>query len=192
MRAAAEATMGRKFPVLLTITMVGLVLLAMGPATNRNGGLYAKEKVPPIDPNDPTNRLFQFLDTSHEGKLTEFYLLADVYKNPKNPEEELQHVLRAEYDKNRSFGKLILSVRTVNKLGPEQLAIYTPKQIYEFGESDVEKFMKTELGAFGRPGDSYLRAEEPRPLASQPVTDEVRKTYEFLLTQHLLPALQKK
>jgi hypothetical protein len=156
------------------------------------GVTSAKEKVAVIDANDPTYRLFQLLDSSRAGKLTGFYLIADVYKNPSDPNEELQHILRAEYDKDRGYAKLSLYVRSVGKIAPEQMKTYTAKDFYEFGLVDQEKYMKTEPGVFGRPGDIFLRAEGDRPLATAPITDEVRKAYEFYLTQHLLPALQKK
>ena len=144
------------------------------------------------DPNDPTVKLFQLLDSSYGGKLGDFYLLADIYPDPKNPGQEVQHVLRVEYDRNLSFGKLKLYVRSVAKMQPDQLKAYTPKMAYEFGVEDSEKFMKAEPGPLGRVGDLYLRSSEDHPLAKAPVTDEARKTYERLLTDYVLPALQKK
>ena len=154
--------------------------------------LAAKDKTPPLDPNDATLRLYQLLDNSRGGKLTGFCVVADVYKDPSTPDEELQHVLRAEYDKDRGFAKLSLYVRSVGKIGPEQLKIYTSKELYDFGIADQEKYMKTDPGQFGRSGDNYMRAEGDRPLASAPVTDDVRKAYDLFVSQHLLPALQKK
>jgi hypothetical protein len=153
--------------------------------------LRAKDKTVPIDPNDPTLRLYQLLDSTHGGKLVDFYVIADVYKNPDNPNEELQHILRVEYDKDRGFGKLNIYVRSVGKIHPDQMKTYTPKEFYDFGLSDLEKYVKTDAGPFGKPGDVYLRAERDRPLASAGVTDEVRKTYESFLTLYLMPALQK-
>lgn len=154
--------------------------------------LPAKDKTSPIDPNDPTLRLYQLLDDTHGGKLADFCLIADVYKNPDNADEELQHILRVEYDKDRVFGKLNIYVRSVGKIQPDQMKTYTPKEFYDFGLSDLEKFVKTEPGTLGKPGDMYLRAGNDRPLATAPVTDEVRKAYEAYLTQQLIPALQKK
>ena len=154
--------------------------------------LAAKDKTPPVDSNDATFRLYQLLDTSRGGKLTGFFIVADVYKDPGSPDEEMQHVLRVEYDKERGFARLNLYVRSVGKIGPEQLKMYTPKELYDFGISDQEKYMKTDPGPFGRTGDTYLRAEGDRPLASAPVTDDVRKAYDSFVSQHLLPALQKK
>jgi len=152
----------------------------------------AKEKAPPVDTNDPTYRLYQLLDNNRAGKLTDFYLLADVYRDPANPKEELQHILKADYDKARMFGKLQILVRSVGKILPDQLKAYSTKELFDFGLSDQEKYMKTEPGAFGKSGDVYLKATADGPLASTPVTDEIRKSYELFVTQHLLPALEKK
>lgn len=152
----------------------------------------AKDKTPAVSPDDLTLRLFHLLDTSYGGKLAEFYFVGDVYKDPKIPDKELQHVLKAEYEKDRGFGRLRLYVRSVDKLSPGQMDQYTPKQIYEFGELDTEKFSKTDPGPFGRTGDVYLRATPDGPLASVPITDEVRKEYETYVKDYLLPALAKK
>lgn len=156
--------------------------------------LSAREKNSPADPNDVTARLFQLLDDSHDGKLTDFYLLADLYKDKDstNPDEELQHVLHLDYDKDRNFGKLSLHVRSMTKLAPEQLKTYSPKQIFDFGDEDTEKFVKSDPGQFGRTGDMYLRATADRPLRDTPISDEARKAYDFYLTQYVIPALQKK
>jgi hypothetical protein len=181
--------MRRGFPA--STWMLATLLVVSWSGSNAQA-LLAKEKVAPVDANDSTYRLFQLLDTAHGGKLTDFYLIADVYKNPNKPSEELQHILRTEYDKDRGFARLNLYVRSVGKIGPEQMKTYTSKDFYEFGLVDQEKFMKTDPGPFGRLGDTYLRSDGDRPLATAPVTDEVRKAYEFYLTQYLLPSLQKK
>ena len=152
----------------------------------------AKEKTPAVSPDDLTLRLFQLLDTSYGGKLSDFYLIGDVYKDPKIPDKELQHVFKAEYEKDRAFAKFRLYVRSLDRLTPGQLKDYTPKQIYEFGELDVEKFTKTDPGPFGKTGDIYLLATPDGPLATAPVTDEVRKEYETYISLWLLPALAKK
>jgi hypothetical protein len=152
----------------------------------------AKEKPPVVSADDLTLRLFQLLDGSYGGKLVDFYLIGDIYKDPKIPDKELQHIFKAEYEKARAFGRLRLYVRSVDKLTPGQLKGYTLQQIYEFGELDVEKFSKTDPGPFGRPGDLYLQASENGPLVTAPITDEVRKEYEAYVGQWLLPALQKK
>ena len=152
----------------------------------------AKEKIQPVSPDDLTLRLFQLLDSSYGGKLSEFYVVGDVYKDPKIPDKELQHIFKAEYEKERTFGRFRLYVRSVDKLTAGQLRDYTPKQIYEFGEEDSEKFAKTDPGPFGKSGDLYFQATENGPLATAPITDEARKEYETYVAQWLLPALEKK
>ncbi len=174
-----------------TAAAVSAVLLA-GLLGNSKSSLYAKHKPEDVDPEGPSARLFQLLDSSRDGKLSDFYLLADLYKDPNKPEEEYRHVLRVDYDRNRGFGKLNLWVRSVGKMTTEQLQAYTPKQIYDFAETDQEKYVKTSLGPFGASGDLYLRASESGPLVSAPITDDVHKSYDFFVTQYLLPALQKK
>ena len=156
-------------------------------------GLHlAKEKTPTVSPDDVTLRLYQLLDSSHGGKLADFYVIGDTYKDPKIPDKELQHVFKAEYDKARVFGKFSVYVRSLDKLTAGQLNDYTSKQIYEFGELDVEKFTKTDPGPFGKTGDIYLLATPDGPLAATPITDEVRKEYETYIKQWILPALEKK
>jgi hypothetical protein len=162
-----------------------IVLVVLGTADVRIG--RAKEKA--IDPNDPTLRLYSLLDTTREGKMPDLFLLADTYSEQG---KEFQRVLRAEYDKNRAFGKLRIYVRSVAKMAPEQLQSYTAKQVYDFGETDLEKFVKTDPGEFGKQGDIYLRGDAESPLTTAPITDETRKSYETLVVQYLLPALQKK
>jgi hypothetical protein len=181
--------MERRFPASAWMLVM---LLVAGLSGNGAQALLAKEKVAPVDTNDPTYRLFQLLDTARSGKLTDFYLIADVYKDPANPNVELQHILRADYDKNRGFARLSLYVRSVGKIAPEQMRVYTPKEFYEFGLADLEKFMKTDPGPFGGLGDAYLHSDGERPLATAPITDDMRRAYELFVTQHLLPALQKK
>ena len=155
------------------------------------GYVYARHKEE-AGQNGPTTHLFEFLDSTHSGKLEGFYLLADFYKDPSKPDEELRHVLKVDYDKSRGFGKLNLCVRSVGQMTKEQLSTYSPKQIYDFGEVDVEKFVKTSLGRFGSPGDVYLRSGADTPLVTAQVTDEARKEYETFIMDHILPALQKK
>lgn len=170
-----------------TVAGFSLALMGNGSAIS----LYAKEKVPAVSPDDPTLRLYQVLDSTRGGKLADFYVLADVYKDPKT-DQEFQRVLRVEYNKDAAFGKLRVYVRNVAKLTPAQLKTYTAQQVYEFGETDSEKFTKTDAGPFGKTGDLYFRAGENMPLATMPITEEVKKTYEMLVTQFLLPALEKK
>jgi hypothetical protein len=152
----------------------------------------AKEKPVVVSPDDVTLRLFQLLDSSYGGKLSDLYFVGDVYKDPKNPDKELQHVFKADYEKVRAFGRLRLYVRSVDKLTPGQLKDYTAQQVYEFADSDIEKFTKTDPGPLGRPGDLYFQATENGPLATTPVTDEARKQYETYIAQWLMPALEKK
>jgi hypothetical protein len=153
---------------------------------------FAKEKTQAVSPDDVTLRLFQLLDTSYAGKLSEFYVIGDVYKDSKIPDKELQRIFKAEYDKDRAFGRFRLYVRSVDKLTPGQLKDYTSKQVYDFAEVDVEKFTKTDPGPFGKAGDLYLQATENGPLATAPTTDDVRKEYETYIAQWILPALEKK
>ncbi len=154
--------------------------------------LGAKERIPPISPDDPTVRLYQLLDTSYGGKLDEFFLIADTFKDAKKSDQLEQHILKLEYDKSRAFGKLRIYVRVVDKLTPDQEKTYTPKQVFDFAEADTEKFTKTDPGPFGKPGDLYFQATADRPLATAPVTDDTRKEYDDFITQYLLPALTKK
>lgn len=151
-----------------------------------------KEKPVVVSPDDLTLRIYQLLDNSYGGKLADFYVIGDVYKDPKVPDKELQHVFKAEYEKVRAFGRFRLYVRSVDKLTPGQLKDYTPQQVYDFAEVDVEKFAKTDPGPFGRTGDLYFQASENGPLATVPITDEAKKEYETYLKEWILPALEKK
>jgi hypothetical protein len=162
-----------------------VLLMILGAADEKVG--RAKEKA--IDPNDPTLRLYTLLDTTRDGKMPNFFVLADIYSEQG---KEFQRVLRADYDKSRAFGKLKIYVRSVAKMAPEQLQSYTAKQVYDFGETDLEKFVKTDPGEFGKQGDIYLRGDAENPLATTPITDAARKSYEVLVVQYLLPALEKK
>ena len=176
-----------------SLMMAGAILLALLVLGGKSANVvFAKQKAEAVNPDDPTLRLFKLLNNSYGGKLEDFYVLADIYSDPKKPGQEMQRVLLMEYDKSRAFGKLKISVRSVGKLAPDQLKTYTPKIVFDFGETDVEKFVKTEPGPLGRMGDLYLRSTEDRPLATSPATDEARKAYDHLITDYLLPALQKK
>jgi hypothetical protein len=154
--------------------------------------LAGKDKAAYVDPNDPTLRVFQMADTSKGGKLTELYVVAGVYRDPATPNEENQQILKVDYDKTKVFGKLQIVVRSVGKIQPDQMKAYTSKDFFGFGLSDQAKFIKTEAGPFGKLGDMYLQSSPDRPLSSSPITDEVRKSYETLVTEYLLPALEKK
>ena len=65
---------------------------------------FAKEKTPTVSPDDLTLRLFQLLDSSYGGKLSEFYVVGDVYKDPKNADHELQHIFKLNIVKTASLG----------------------------------------------------------------------------------------
>jgi hypothetical protein len=174
----------------LLLAILAVLLLGMIPGD----ALRAKEKPQYIDANDVTARLYQLLDDTHSGKLTEFLVLADIYKDKdsKDTSQEFQHILLLDYDKSKNFGRLNMHVRSVGKLDADQLKTYSLKQIYDFGIDDLEKFVKTDPGQFGRQGDLYLRANSDMPISTAPITEETRKAYEFYLLQYVLPALQKK
>ncbi|MGD1104864.1 MAG: hypothetical protein ABSA59_22695 [Terriglobia bacterium] len=175
------------------IIIVGAVFTLLVLGGGNAGRLDAKEKASQISSNDPTVRLYNLLDSKYNGKLDDFFLLADVVNDSKNPGQPQQHVLRVEYNKDRAFGKLNLHVRTVAQLSPEQLKTYSPKQIYDFAESDSAKFTKTDPGPFGKPGDVYFEPfSDGGAMGTVPVTPEVQAQYERFVTQHLLPALEKK
>jgi len=167
------------------------VLLVIVCSSYARAGPQRKDKKNEVDPNDCTCRLYQFLDESRGGKVEELYALGDVYQDPKSG-EEFRHVFKVEYDKSRAFGKLKIYVRAVGKMSPEQLSTYTPQQIYDFGESDLEKFVKTDCGFYGKAGDIYLQPNEDGTLGTAAITDEARKRYDNFLCQYVLPALLKK
>ena len=173
--------------------MRGIVLTFLVLACGSAGRLNAKDKSTQVNSNDATARLYNLLDSKFNGKLDDFYVLADVFNDPKNPGQTQQHVLRVEYNKDRGFGKLSVRVRTVAQLSPEQLKTYSPKQIYEFGETDSAKFTKTDPGSFGKPGDVYLEAApDGSPVAIVTVTPEVQAQFQRFVTDYLQPALEKK
>jgi hypothetical protein len=172
--------------------MIVAAFLAMSVSGYWNANLHAKGKKNQVDPNDVTYRLFQLLDDSKGGKLDDLYVLGDTYQDPSKPGEELVHIFKVEYNKSSVFGKLRIYVRSVAKMTPQQLSTYTLQQIFDFGETDMEKFVKTEPGEFGKTGDLYLRPNPNGTLETAPVTDETRKHYETYVSQYILPALQKK
>ena len=176
--------------ILVIICSAVLTLLIFGGSAERMG---AKEKTSPTNPNDPTFRLFSLLDSKYNGKVDDFCVLADLINDPKNPGQQLQRVIRIEYNKDKVFGKLSLHLRTVAQLTPEQLKAYSPKQTYDFAETDTAKFTKSDAGSFGRQGDVYFEASsDGGPLTTATVTSEVQSQYELFVTQYLLPALEKK
>ena len=165
-----------------------LVAIGMGA-----GALQGREKKPVVYATGPTAKLFELLDNSYDGKLSDYYLIADTFEDPSNPQQMLTHVIRVDYDKHKAFGKLTIHVRAVNNMDPGQAKIYTPEEIYKFGQYDAEKFLKSTAAApFGQPGDVYLQSKGDMPLASASITDAVRQEYENLLTNYVIPALEKK
>ncbi len=76
------------------VLVSGAILTTLLLGANPAGALYAKQKADAVDLNDPSLRLFQLLDGSYGGKLSDFYVMADVYPDPKNAGQELQRVLR--------------------------------------------------------------------------------------------------
>jgi hypothetical protein len=172
---------------------VGVVVTLLFLGTCNLGRLGAKEKTAPIGPSDPTFRLYSLLDSKYNGKLDDIFLLSDVTSDPKNPDQSQQHVLRVDYSKDRAFGKLIIHVRTVSQLTPEQLKAYSPKQIYDYAETDSAKFTKTDPGPFGRPGDVYFEpSADGGAMGTVTITPEIQAAYERFVSQYLLPILEKK
>jgi hypothetical protein len=169
-----------------TALVAALLALGWGSA-----GLRAKKQKVSLPPG-PTPQLFELLDQAYNGKLSNFCVLADTFQDPDNPNQKLTHVLKVDYDKTRVFGKMTIHVRIVDKMLPQQLKTYTTEQIFDFGQYDAEKFEKTGGGGFGEPGDMFLHAKGDMPLASAPITDQVRQEYDTFLTDYLIPALKKK
>ncbi|HXH48599.1 MAG TPA: hypothetical protein VNM47_04430 [Terriglobia bacterium] len=153
---------------------------------------WAKKKHASVNPDDPTYRLYQLLNDSYGGKLADYYLLANLYPDPEDSSNQLQRVIRVDYNKSLFFGRFHIYVRSVGKLSPAQMKTYDAKQIYDFGESDDTKYEKIDPGELGGTGDLYLKASANGPLAPAPVTDQARQDYDMLITKYLLPALQKK
>lgn len=169
------------------VVLAGISLLAVAMPS-----AWARRKKPAVSPDDPTYMLYQLLDDSYGGKLNDFYLLTNVYADPQDPTTQLQHVIRVDYDKGRYFGRLRIYVRSVGKLTPAQLKTYNVKQIYQFGIADGAEYEKIDPGPLGGTGDLYLKSTGGGPLASAPITDQVRQEYETLITQYIMPALKKK
>ena len=152
--------------------------------------LKKKRKSEKFSSNDATGRLFNILNSSFGGKL-EIYLLADIYADPAHPSVQYQRVLDVTYDESLYFGRFTIHVRSVGKMNPQQLIVYTPKQIFDFGNRDTQEFEKINPGPFGATGDLYLRATDDNPPSSAQITDEVRQQYETILNQYIMPAVQK-
>jgi hypothetical protein len=172
--------------------IVSTVLTLLVGGCGNAGRLVAKERTPQVSSDDPTLRLYNLLDSKYHGKLSDFCVLADVFDDPKNPGQAQQHVLCIEYNKDKGFGKLTIHVRTVAKLTPEQLKAYSPKQTFDFAETDSAKFNKTDPGPFGKPGDVYLEtAPDGGAIGTVPVTSDVQAQYDRFVTEYLQPALEK-
>lgn len=168
------------------LAALSLLILAMPSAWAR------RKKKQAINPDDPTYKLYQLLNTKYGGKLKDFYLLANIHPDSQNPKVDLQRVLRVDYNKDQYFGRFRIYVRSVEKLTPAQLKTYSVKQIYHFGQSDDAEFEKIDAGPLGGSGDMYLKASSTGSLTPAPITDQVREEYELLVTKYILPALEKK
>jgi hypothetical protein len=173
------------------IRMLAVILVVVGAALLELPSASAKREKPTVSPDDPTYQLYQLLDNSYGGMLKDFYVLADIYADPQKPGNQLQHVLRVDYDKSHFFGRLRIQVRSVGKLTPAQLKTYDPKQIYDFAEQDEAEFAKINPGPLGQTGDLYMHTKGNRPLAPAPVTAKVTKQYDTFITEYILPALKK-
>ncbi len=150
----------------------------------------ARKKHTTVNPDDPTYQLYQLLNKSYGGNLKDFYVLADLYNGPQG--EQLQHVLRVNYNEHSYFGRLQIAVRSVGKLSPAQLKTYDLQQLFKFGEQTEEQFDKSNPGPFGGTGDLFLQATDSGPLASASITGATRSQYEMFVQQYILPALKKK
>ncbi|MGH9403629.1 MAG: hypothetical protein ACRD2P_16180 [Terriglobia bacterium] len=173
-------------PLLLFVT-VCLISYAAGPLQALPRRHKSKEIA---SANDPTSRLYQMADQSLDGKFS-FYLLANVYTDPSNPDSQYQRVLRVVYNKDLYFGRFAIHVRSVAKLTPQQLATYTPENIFNYATTDTAEFEKINPGSFGKTGDLYLAAADDHPLASAPITQDIQAEYEMLVTNYVLPAVEK-
>ncbi len=178
--------------IALGAALGALLLLGFGaPALRAVPPRKKKAKNGAVSPNDPTARLFDLLNNSLGGKLSALYILADVYTDPTNPAQQFQRVLRVTYDKDLYFGRFSIHARSVAKMTAQQLAIYTPEQIFTFGGQDGEVFERTNPGPFGsETGDLFLRSAVG-PLKTTDITDQITQEYNTLLTQYILPAVQK-
>jgi hypothetical protein len=179
--------------VLTAVTILAILLGCATPSIHAVPRKKKKAKNGPVSPNDPTARLFDAINASLGGKLNDFYVLADVYSDPSNPSQQYRRVLQVDYNKDLYFGRFVIHARSVGKMTAAQLAIYSPKQIYEFGGRDGQVFDKINPGPFGsETGDLYL-APPPNggPLRTVPIDDSVTQEYEMLVSQYILPAVQK-
>ncbi|MGH9436620.1 MAG: hypothetical protein ACRD22_01675 [Terriglobia bacterium] len=149
-----------------------------------------KRKLEKMSSNSPTGRLFNILNSSLGGKL-DLYLLAGIYSPPSKPGTQSQQVLHVTYDQSLFFGRFTIHMRDVAKLNPQQLIVYTPKQIFDFASQDAQEFEKINPGPFGGTGDLYLASTGASPPAVAPITDEVRQQYDALINLYIMPAVEK-
>jgi hypothetical protein len=179
--------------VLAAVTVLAILLGCAMPSLYAVPRRKKKEKHGPVSPNDPTARVFDILNSSFGGKLDNLYVLGDVYSDSSNPSQQYQRILKVDYDKDLYFGRFVIHARSVGKMTPEQLAIYTQKQIYDFGGRDGQVFDKINPGPFGsETGDLYLTPPpNGGPLKPEPITDAVTQEYQMLVSQYILPAVQK-
>jgi len=177
-------------PFFLLMICGAFVIALWGASPVQAMPLKKKRKSEKVSSNNPTTQLFNILNNSLGGKL-DLYLLAGVYSDPSQPNVQYQRVLHVTYDKSLYFGRFTIHVRSVGKMNPQQLIVYTPKQVFDFGNRDSQEFEKINPEPFGATGDLYLVATDDNPLAAAPVTDEVRQQYDTFFTQYILPAVEK-
>lgn len=176
-------------PRALLIAATAVAILAAGALPSAQASPRRRRKEA-ASANGPTGRLYRLLDQSMGGKL-DIYLLANIYPNPSKPSQEFQRVLHVLYNKDLYFGRFVIHSRSVSKLTQQQLTIYTPQQIFNFAERDSAKFEKINAGPFGQTGDLYLLATDDHPPSSAPITSDVQQEYDMLLSDYILPAVQK-
>ena len=136
-----------------TLVIIGgavLTLLVLG--GGNAGRLGAKDKAPQVSPNDPTVRLYNLLDSKYNGKLDDFYVLADVFNDPKNPGQHNSTFSASITARTGHLGNFNIHVRTVAQLTPEQLKTYTPKQIFDFAETDSGEVHQDRSGPLWQAG----------------------------------------
>jgi hypothetical protein len=179
--------------VLAAVTVLAILLGCAASSLYAVPRKKKKEKNGAVSANDLTARLFDIFNSSLGGKLNDRYVLADIYSDPSNPSQQYQRVLKVDYNKDLYFGRFVIHARSVGKMSAQQLAIYSPEQVYNFGGRDGQVFDKINPGPFGsETGDLYL-APPPSggPLRTVPIDDSVTQEYQMLVSQYILPAVQK-
>lgn len=173
--------------LLIAVIVIACVMAGAAPSAQASPRRHRKDS---SSANGPTARLYRMLDESMGGKL-DVYLLANIYADPSKPGQEFQRVLHVLYNKDLYFGRFVIHSRSVSKLTQQQLTIYSPEQIFNFAERDSSKFEKINAGPFGQTGDLYLLATDDHPPSSAPITSDVEQEYDMLLSDYILPAVQK-